>query len=194
VLGSASADSVSAGSQFNYWASEAAAAYYKHYAFFTFTDDGQFYYLTSRAGGGSFAGAMWFIRATDAHNSDPNQYYLVGGINNGAPPWPGNPAVGQFCVGLTPTGGTSSGGLSVWYFGTTGSTTITTFADQISGEVWFYDATIWATSPLAYRGKIADTFLSVGGRSGVLLPDAAAPRWVMLSNLAVPYVGVPPII
>lgn len=192
--GSTSTDATSNSVQFFYYNSDATAAFFPFFGHFTFTDDGQFFALHNRGGDGSMCGGNTFIKATSPHASDQYTFYWIAGLQNAAPPFPGgsNINTGSFCVGRDVVGGASDGGVNVWNFAGSSHASITTFSDQFSSKVKFYTPHIWSVARHAYRGYMADCYLMIGGRAGVLIPSAASPNWISLNRFIVPWVGEAP--
>lgn len=169
-----------------------------NYTHFICADDGQFWFLTSRAGTGIFSTCCGLVKTTGS--TDPRAVYLVGTTlsssrgamsrsqlfdsNNGSMSRAPN-GVGTHTGGFT-TGGYAGGSNYLSAGGT----------DANTGKYLAFpvDAYSNAAAQYAWRGRVPD-FASVGVRPvGDCYPSTAAPERVVVGDALIPCPGVAPIV
>lgn len=182
------------------------AAVYDFFSHITFTDDGQFFYLSNRGGDGYISTGVVAAKLTGGNVGDIYNYgMLMGGANTGASivnnygfGWP-NIGVFSSTIGAPLRGvdnSAPSGGFNIWDFGGATSTSLgqAQYSDIITNDVYLYPMSVWSTAPFAYRGYLADCYNVIGGKSGIIVPSTANPSWILLNKVLLPWVGAAPIL
>lgn len=169
-----------------------------HYTHFITADDGNFYFLASRAGLGYFSSLAGIITSINAHGSDTYNLFgfvMSGTSGRGAGTYLSINAASGF-VARTPNNSTppSQGGASSGAtFGATHWSSISGLDALTSNYPVFPLFMAALNTQICWRGQLPDLYM-VGGQPGVgvSIPSAASQERTIAGDLIVPFTGGAP--